>query len=167
MRKLELHWQILIAILLAAISGWIVNKSITSGIDDPKILGISVLSFFKYIGTLFLNALKMIIVPLIFSSITVGVAGIGSGGNLGRLGGKTLLFYISTTLTAILVGLILINIVNPGYIDGKPVGDMLALDSSGQLSLMLLKVVVQVILQKYSNRWFRQIYLKPRRKGRS
>jgi len=131
MRKLELHWQILIAILLAAISGWIVNKSITSGIDDPKILGISVLSFFKYIGTLFLNALKMIIVPLIFSSITVGVAGIGSGGNLGRLGGKTLLFYVSTTLTAILVGLILINLVNPGYIDGKPVGDMLALDSSG------------------------------------
>ena len=121
----------MIAIFLAAISGWVVNKLIASGIDDPKLLGISVLGFFKYIGTLFLNALKMIIVPLIFSSITVGVAGIGSGGNLGRLGGKTLLFYVSTTLTAILVGLILINLVNPGYIDGKPVGDMLALDSSG------------------------------------
>ena len=131
MRKLELHWQILIAIFLAAISGWVVNKLIASGIDDPKLLGISVLGFFKYIGTLFLNALKMIIVPLIFSSITVGVAGIGSGGNLGRLGGKTLLFYVSTTLTAILVGLILINLFNPGYIDGKSVGDMLALDSSG------------------------------------
>ena len=131
MQKIELHWQILIAIILAAISGWIVNGLIASGNNDPSILGISILGFFKYIGTLFLNALKMIIVPLIFSSITVGVAGIGTGGNLGRLGGKTLLFYISTTLAAILVGLVLINIINPGYIDGKPVGDMLALDSSG------------------------------------
>ncbi len=67
------------------------NQNIASGVSDPSILGISVIGFFKYIGTLFLNALKMIIVPLIFSSITVGVAGIGSGGNLGRLGGKTLL----------------------------------------------------------------------------
>lgn len=131
MQKIELHWQILIAIFLAAISGWIVNGLIASGVSDPSILGISVLGIFKYIGTLFLNALKMIIVPLIFSSITVGVAGIGSGGNLGRLGGKTLLFYVSTTLAAILVGLVLINIINPGYMDGKPVGDMLALDSSG------------------------------------
>ena len=131
MQKIELHWQILIAIILAAISGWIVNGLIASGNNDPSILGISILGFFKYIGTLFLNALKMIIVPLIFSSITVGVAGIGTGGNLGRLGGKTLLFYISTTLAAILVGLVLINIINPGYMDGKPVGDMLALDSSG------------------------------------
>ena len=131
MQKIELHWQILIAIILAAISGWIVNGLIASGVSDPSILGISVLGIFKYIGTLFLNALKMIIVPLIFSSITVGVAGIGSGGNLGRLGGKTLLFYVSTTLAAILVGLVLINIINPGYMDGRPVGDMLALDSSG------------------------------------
>ena len=132
MKKIELHWQILIAILFAAISGWIVNQNIASGVPDPSILGISVIGFFKYIGTLFLNALKMIIVPLIFSSITVGVAGIGSGGNLGRLGGKTLLFYVSTTLAAILVGLVLINIVSPGYQEGEPVGDMLALDNSGE-----------------------------------
>ena len=132
MKKIELHWQILIAILFAAISGWIVNQNIASGVPDPSILGISVVGFFKYIGTLFLNALKMIIVPLIFSSITVGVAGIGSGGNLGRLGGKTLLFYVSTTLAAILVGLVLINIVSPGYQEGEPVGDMLALDNSGE-----------------------------------
>jgi len=132
MKKLELHWQILIAILLAGISGWAVNQMIASGDTNPSFFGISILGFFKYIGTLFLNALKMIIVPLIFSSITVGVAGIGSGGNIGRLGGKTLLFYITTTLTAILVGLVLINIVNPGYLNGEPVGEMLALDQSGE-----------------------------------
>ena len=130
MKKLELHWQILIAIGFAGISGYLVNRSITAGVEDPSILGVSVIGFFSYIGTMFLNGLKMIIVPLILSSIIVGVAGIGSGGNLGALGGKTLLFYAVTTLAAIMVGLMLINLVGPGYIDGEPVGDMLALDSS-------------------------------------
>lgn len=131
MKKLELHWQILIAILLAGVSGWLVNKSIASGVEDPSILGISIVGTFDYIGSLFLNGLKMIIVPLIMSSIIVGVAGIGSGGNLGKLGGRTMMFYVVTTLAATMVGLLLINIIGPGYVDGVPAGDMLALDSSG------------------------------------
>ncbi|MEE4162376.1 MAG: dicarboxylate/amino acid:cation symporter, partial [Woeseiaceae bacterium] len=77
---------------------------------------------------MFLNALKMIIVPLILSSIIVGVANIGSGGNLGSLGGKTLLFYITTTFVAILIGLLVVNTVTPGIENGEPVKDMLALD---------------------------------------
>ena len=132
MTRLALHWQILIAIILAGFAGAWVNYLIGQGVEDPSILGISVLSVFDYIGTMFLNALKMIIVPLIFSSITVGVAGIGSGGNLGALGGRTLLFYLATTVAAIMVGLVLINLVGPGYEDGEPVGDMLGLDASGE-----------------------------------
>ena len=131
MKKLELHWQILIAIVLAGLAGWAVNSSIASGVEDPEFLGISIIGFFDYIGSLFLNALKMIIVPLIFSSITIGVAGIGSGGNLGALGGRTLLFYVVTTLAATCLGLLLINAIGPGYVDGQPAGDMLALDASG------------------------------------
>ena len=131
MKKLELHWQIMIAIVLAAISGWAINQAIAAGVPDPSFLGISIISFFDYIGTLFLNALKMIIVPLIFSSITVGVAGIGSGGNLGKLGGRTLVFYITTTTAAILIGLVLINVIGPGYVNGEPAGAMLALDGAG------------------------------------
>ena len=133
MKKLELHWQILIAILLAGLSGYLVNRSIASGVEDPSILGVSPNTFiaiFDYIGTMFLNALKMIIVPLIMSSIIMGVAGIGSGGNLGALGGRTLLFYAVTTLAAIMVGLMLINLVGPGYVNGEPAGDLMALDSS-------------------------------------
>lgn len=131
MTKIALHWQILIAIILAGIAGWIVNVLRSQGVEDPSLLGISAIGFFDYIGSLFLNALKMIIVPLIFSSITIGVAGIGSGGNLGSLGGKTLLFYLATTVAAIMVGLVVINLVGPGYLDGQPVGDMLGLDASG------------------------------------
>ena len=131
MKKIELHWQIMIAIVLAAISGWAINQAIAAGVPDPSFLGISVISFFDYIGTLFLNALKMIIVPLIFSSITVGVSGIGSGDNLGKLGGRTLVFYITTTTAAILIGLVLINVIGPGYVNGEPAGAMLALDDAG------------------------------------
>ena len=129
MSKLELHWQILIAIILAAIVGGFVFNSFESTGVEPTLFGIRYLAIFDYIGTIFLNALKMIIVPLITSSIIVGVAGIGSGGNLGALGGKTLLFYGVTTLAAILVGLLLINAVGPGYVDGEPARDLLALDA--------------------------------------
>ena len=115
--------------MAAIVGGFVFNAFESTGID-PTLFGIKYLSIFDYIGTMFLNALKMIIVPLITSSIIVGVAGIGSGGNLGALGGKTLLFYASTTLAAILLGLVLINAVGPGYVDGQPARDLLALEAS-------------------------------------
>jgi len=129
MKKPALHWQILIAILLAVGAGFAVNAVGDGDPMAPDILGVSFLSIFKYVGALFLNALKMIIVPLIMSSIIVGMAGIGSSGNLGALGGRTLMFYVATTIAAILVGLILINLVGPGYVNGEPAGDRLALDA--------------------------------------
>ena len=126
MLKLKLHWQILIAILLAAVAGELAGESGAIG-------SVPLISVFGFLGTLFINALKMLIVPLITSSIIVGVAGIGTSGNLGKLGGKTLLFYALTTLLAILLGLALVNLVRPGYLDGAPVGELLALagDTSG------------------------------------
>lgn len=122
MLRLKLHWQILIAILLAVVAGRLAGES--GAIGPLPLVGV-----FDFLGTLFINALKMLIVPLIASSIIVGVAGIGSSGNLGRLGGKTLLFYALTTLLAILVGLALVNVVRPGLLAGQPVGDLLALDA--------------------------------------
>ena len=133
MRKLALHWQILIAIMLAIIVGYTINI-FTTDAGSPTLFGtgITYVTIFNYIGTMFLNALRMIIVPLITSSIIVGVAGIGSGGNLGALGGKTLLFYASTTLAAILVGLLVINAIGPGYVDGEPARELLALDYAAE-----------------------------------
>ena len=131
MPKLALHWQILIAIVLAAIVGSIV-KQFTTETVTPSFLGVSYVAMFDYVGSIFLNALKMIIVPLIASSIIVGVAGIGSGGNIGKLGWRTLLFYASTTLAAILIGLIVINTIAPGIVDGEPAGDILALDTPAE-----------------------------------
>lgn len=130
MKRLALHWQILIAILLAMLAGFAVNQAGDGDASAPSVFGVSFLAIFSYIGQLFLNALKMIIVPLIMSSIIVGMAGIGSGGNLGALGGRTIFFYVTTSIAAILVGLALINLVGPGYVNGEPAGELLALDAS-------------------------------------
>ena len=122
MKRIALHWQILGAILLAGLAGWL------SG-PEAQVFGIPLVSVYDFLGTLFINALKMLIVPLIGSSIIVGVAGIGGGSNIGRLGGRTLLLYASTTLASILVGLALVNLVKPGLVDGQPARDLLALDA--------------------------------------
>ena len=119
--KLQLHWQILIAILVGGISGWLTG-------DTWSLFGVAAYSVYEFVGTLFINALKMLIVPLISASIIVGVAGIGGGGNLGRLGGKTVGFYLLTTLAAIVLGLLLMNVFQPGIVDGEPAGMLLALD---------------------------------------
>ncbi|MGI9290643.1 MAG: dicarboxylate/amino acid:cation symporter, partial [Gammaproteobacteria bacterium] len=123
MMKLQLHWQILLAILFGALTGWLTG-------DSWSVAGITAYSVYDFVGTLFINALKMLIVPLIAASIIVGVAGIGHGGNLGRLGGKTVGFYVLTTTAAIIIGLILMNLFRPGIVDGEPAGMLLALDMS-------------------------------------
>lgn len=66
------------------------------------------------LGDIFLNGLKLIIVPLVVSSIVLAVFGIGSGDGFGRLGGKTLGYYLATSTIAILIGLALVNAVSPG-----------------------------------------------------
>ena len=66
------------------------------------------------LGVIYMRLLKMVIVPLVFTSIVTGVAGIGDSKSLGRLGGKTFGYYLLTSMAAILVGLILTNIIRPG-----------------------------------------------------
>ena len=133
MGKLKLHWQMLIAILAAVIVG------LWSG-TDSAVWGVSLYDIFDFIGTLFLNALKMIIVPLVMSSIIVGVAGLGNNDNLGRLSTKTLSFYMLTSMLSITVGLILVNLLMPGVIDGEAAGSRLNLSSPDAVSEQLARV---------------------------
>jgi len=116
-----LHWQIALAIVGGGFMGWLTG-------DTASVFGVVWYDLYEFFGTLFLNALKMLIVPLISASIIVGVAGLGSSGHIGRLGGKTLGFYVLTTLSAVIVGLVLVNLVRPGELNGEPVRDLLALE---------------------------------------
>jgi Na+/H+-dicarboxylate symporter len=98
---------------------------------DTSLYGLRFYDIYDFLGTLFLNALKMLIVPLIVSSIITGIAGVGASGAMGRLGGKTLLYYMTTSLFAILVGLFLVNLVSPGIVDGEPAREIIALSEEG------------------------------------
>lgn len=105
MRKLALHWKIIIGMvlgivwaLLSSTMGW---SAFTINWIDP-------------FGTIFINLLKLIAVPLVLFSIISGVANIGDPKSLGRMGGKTLLIYLMTTVLAIGLGLVLVNTVKPG-----------------------------------------------------
>lgn len=121
-KELEAHWKILISLVLAVIAGYLAGT-------DAGLFDISFNQMFAFIGTLFLQALKMLIVPLVFSSIIVGISGIGSGSALGRMGGKTLVFYLASSLLAILVGLAVVNFIEPGILDGEPVKDKIGLQA--------------------------------------
>ncbi len=148
MTRLKLHWQILIALVLAVIAGQLAGTEAAIG-------GITFYTVFDFLGTLFIQALRMLIVPLIMSSIIVGVAGIGSSGSLGRLGGKTLLIYMFTTTAAVLVGLILVNLIKPGVAGGEPVGAQMSLQgdvsgieqSVGNMADGMIGVVMDLVLR--------------------
>jgi Na+/H+-dicarboxylate symporter len=97
--KLKLHWQILIALVLGALFGLFFPGNVKD---------------VKWMGDLFLRALKMIIVPLVLTSIVSGVVNVGATQNLGKMGLKTFAYYITTSLAAIIVGQILVDIIQPG-----------------------------------------------------
>lgn len=105
MRKLALHWKILIAMLLgivwAIISGAYNLNGFTGDWIDP-------------FGTIFINCLKFIAVPLVLFSIITGVSGLGDPSKLGRMGFKTLGLYLITTVFSVSVGLIIVNTFKPG-----------------------------------------------------
>lgn len=97
--KIALPLQILIALVLGVVFG---------------IFGHEYVKYISWAGDIFLRFLKMIVIPIVFSSMVVGVAGMGNSGGLGRIAGKTFSFYIITTLIAAFVGMLFVNILEPG-----------------------------------------------------
>lgn len=103
MKKLQLTTKIFIGLILGVIVGMLLQ-------GNPDVA----VKFIKPFGTLFLNLIKMIIVPLVFSSLIVGAASIGDPKSLGRIGGKTLGYYMVTTAIAVTIGLVLSKVFTPG-----------------------------------------------------
>ena len=103
--RLALHWQVLIGLAIGVLYAWM---SITFGWNDFTI------DYIKPFGDIFINILKLIAVPLVLFSIISGVASLGDPAKLGRLGIKTVVTYLLTTMTAVMVGLVLVNLFQPG-----------------------------------------------------
>ncbi|WP_066070346.1 cation:dicarboxylate symporter family transporter [Neobacillus soli] len=102
MKKISLAWQIFIGLALGIIVGAVFY-------GNPHVA-----SYLQPIGDIFIRLIKMIVVPIVISSLIVGVAGVGDMKSLGKLGGKTLLYFEIITTVAIIVGLLAGNVFQPG-----------------------------------------------------
>lgn len=111
-KKMNLVTKIMLGLILGVFVGLFFTSSPAFAIN-----------YIKPFGTLFLNLIKMTIVPLVFASLVVGAASIGDVKKLGRIGGKTMIYFFVTTAIAIVIGLVLANVCKPG------VGVPLAVDA--------------------------------------
>jgi len=110
-KGLPLHTKILIGLFIGVLTGLFVNR--TFGGNDLKVLWV-VENITRPIGQLFLNMLLMIVVPLVFSSLVVGVAGIGDIRKLGRIGVKSFVYTLILSAISVGIGLSLANLIQPG-----------------------------------------------------
>ena len=108
MKKKQRPWKVFFAILLGVLVGCLTEKG-------KLFLGIDFYKVYNFFSLLFLNALTMVAVPLVASSIITGMVRIGSETNLGRLGIKMFSFYFGTSVIAILIGLFFVNLLGPGH----------------------------------------------------
>ena len=111
MNNLALHWKILIGMLLGVIFG-VLMLQFNYGKD-------LVVDWIKPLGTIFINALKLIAIPLILASLIKGVSDLKDIAKLSKMGGRTVLLYMITTVTAVTIGLGIVNLIQPGKIVSK------------------------------------------------
>jgi Na+/H+-dicarboxylate symporter len=122
MKRPAVHWQILVALALATLTALVFRNLGASQVEGSRLDGFlrGVLGICAFVGDLFMRALKMIIVPLVVTSVVSGIASLQGVKGFGRLGAKTAGFFMSTSLLSILLGLFLVNAIRPGLADGKP-----------------------------------------------
>ena len=106
LKKIPLHTQIIAGLILGLIFGLTVIRT-----DIPSSWTID---YIKPVGTIFINGLKMIAMPLVLASLIIGVSNLGDISKLSRIGGKTIFTFIITTVIAITIGLTLVNVFKPG-----------------------------------------------------
>lgn len=122
MKRPAAHWQILIALVLATLTALVFRVLEAGSGQGSGMAGFvgTVLDVCGFLGDLFMRALKMLIVPLILTSVVSGISSLQGVKGFGRLGAKTAIVYLSTGLVAILMGLALVNIIRPGLENGLP-----------------------------------------------
>src|ERR1700704_4444058 len=118
MKNNRLTIYILIAMVLGGLVGYIVYLNA----DPPFIQKFS--TNIRLLTTIFLRLVQMIIAPLVFSTLVVGIAKLGDLKTVGRVGGKALLWFVSASLVSLLIGMTLVNFFQPGY----------AIDTSGDMA---------------------------------
>ncbi|MEK6805510.1 MAG: dicarboxylate/amino acid:cation symporter [Pseudomonadota bacterium] len=123
MTRLSLHLQIAIALALALLAGLLTAP------------GSAPFAVFEFLGTLFLNALKLLVVPLIITSLINGLVSVPGAKGAGRMGVYTVGWFAGTSVLAILAGLLITNAIQPGIVNGQPAGSLMGLAQDSQTVL--------------------------------
>jgi DAACS family dicarboxylate/amino acid:cation (Na+ or H+) symporter len=109
-RGMKLHTKILLGLILGAIAGVVTN--LTIGPEHPVVAAVN--DYVAYpVGQIFLRMLFMVVMPLVFASISLGVAGLGDIRKVGRVGGKAVGYFLGTTVLAATLGLVVVNTIRP------------------------------------------------------
>ncbi len=138
-KKLSLTNKILLGLGLGFVFGLILSKFPESYVKDTVIIG----GILKIMGTGFTSVIKMMVVPLVFASLVCGAASMGDAKKLGRIGGKTMLFYLSTTAIAIIVSLVLGTLLKPG--SGLDMSHMVSSEVAIGESKSLVEIILNII----------------------
>jgi Na+/H+-dicarboxylate symporter len=110
----KLTYWILAGLVLGIVAGWAINYAIADGTPAGDARLATIAGYFSIVTTLFLRLIKMIIAPLVFSTLVVGVAHMGDTAALGRVGAKAIGWFVCASLVSLTLGLILVNLLQPG-----------------------------------------------------
>ena len=135
MKKLALHWQILLGMLLGIIAGLIFSQ-----FAGGKIF---IVDWIKPIGTIFIKLLKLIAIPLIIASLIKGISDLKDIAKLSKIGLKTISIYILTTVIAITIGLVFVNVIEPGNSISQETVDQLSAAYSSDASKRIASAEAQ------------------------
>src|SRR5262245_44121265 len=133
---------ILIGMILGIVIGWAGNAAF----PDPKTAA-QVAGYISIITDVFLRLIKMIIAPLVFSTLVVGIAHMGDSTSVGRIGGKTMLWFIGASLVSLLLGMLMVNILQPGVGLNLPLPDA-GTSTNLKVSSLTLKEFVSHLVPK-------------------
>src|SRR6267154_4560600 len=109
-------------ILIAMVSGIVVGYACHEAFPDAKTAA-GIAGYISLVTDLFLRLIKMIIAPLVLSTLIVGITHMGSGSSLGRIGLKTMGWFITASLVSLLLGMLMVNLLQPGVDLGLPIPD--------------------------------------------
>lgn len=138
-KRLGLALRVLIGLAIGVVVGIIVY-SLPSGTLKDKIL---IDGLFQLVGQVFLRGIMMCVVPLVFVSLVNGAASMGDIKKLGRIGGKTIAFYLATTAIALVIGLVIANVINPGI--GLDMGAIETVEVTEREGTSLVQILYEMI----------------------
>ncbi len=118
MRKISLTSWIMIALILGVVAGYLCHEMAPDAKTAKEISG-----YFSIVTEIFLRLIKMIIAPLVFSTLVAGIAGTGDSKAVGRVGVKALSWFITASLVSLTLGMIMVNILRPGEAMHLPLPD--------------------------------------------